>query len=45
MRTYTLRTLSVGARHLNLAAYHILNRHVQGLQDADAVRWPRSKGD
>jgi len=44
MCSNTFRILSVGARHLNLAVYHILNRHVQGLQDADAVGWPRSKG-
>jgi len=45
MRSNTLRILSVGARRPSLAVYHILNRHVQGLQDADAVGWPRSKGD
>ena len=45
MRSYTLRILDVGARHPDPAAYHILNRHVQGLQDTDAVGWPRSKGD
>ena len=45
MRSNTLRILSVGARHPDLATYYILDRQAQGLRAIDAVGWPGSKGD